>query len=66
MTKLLSCGDLVRIPQDVTLFCNNNYIILDRQRYGIFDKKLSESMAQIIFEGSCWEVNIDDIYEGDI
>jgi hypothetical protein len=66
MTKLFSSGDLVRIPQGVMLCSGNHYLVLDRQKYGIFHKIVKDDVAEIIFEDNAWEVDIQSIYEGDI
>jgi len=66
MTKLFNTGDLVRIPQGVMLCSGNHYLVLDKQKYGIFHKMVRDSVAEIIFDDNGWEVDIQSIYEGDI
>ena len=69
MTKLFDRGDIIRIPQGVYLVSDVNnpkaYVILEKQRYGTFDKLISNDFAQIIYEGSSWHVSITDIFQGE-
>ena len=66
MTKLFNTGDLVRIPQGVMLYSGNSYVVLDKQKYGIFHKMLRDDVAEIIFDDNGWEVSVESIYEGGI
>jgi hypothetical protein len=72
--KFLNRGDLIRVPQDVQLWRDHKidgvvqleHLKLTKQRYGLFNQKLSYGLAEIIIDGQAWNVDIDDIFEGEI
>jgi len=74
MLKLLNRGDIVRIPQGVTLSTHMSserdqlmpdFLVLEKQGYGIFDQLVSYDIAQIVYNGDAWLVSMDDIFEGE-
>jgi hypothetical protein len=79
MTRLLTQGDLIRIPQGVELYREyatqgvlfNKTIGLvketDKQVYGIYNKKLEHlhDIVEVLIEGSSFLVKEEDVYKGD-
>lgn len=79
MTRLLTQGDLVRIPQGVELYKEQKHIEppveyrsidlekqTDKQLYGIYNKKVDiVDYVEVIIEGASWLVKTEDVYKGD-
>ena len=65
MTKLFNPGDLVRIPQGVMLTTPWNYIVIEKESYGIYHKELAFGMDEVIYEGQAWTVESENIFQGE-
>ncbi len=69
MNNFFSTGDLIRLPQGVTLIRSkelgivDDIFVLKKQEYGIYVKLVSEDLHEVIVQNSSWFAHETDIYE---